>query len=147
MCCSNGRINVILDSPAVMRAWRWRAREHRRKADAAAPGEKEKDIVPDIALFAQVLRPANRADPIGLCASARNPILRMRMEPISSATTPKSAASQDSRVSSEDIRYLACEDGNPILDFIINPDSRTGSLKRIVPCCFATLPIRRPAAA
>jgi len=80
--------------------------------------------VPDTALFAQVLDPANRADPYRLYAHLREtPILRDEDGTyIVSTYAEIRSLLQDSRVSSEDIPvFKRARTGNPILDFIINP--------------------------
>jgi cytochrome P450 len=82
------------------------------------------DIVPDTALFAQVLDPANRADPYRLYARLREtPILRDEDGTyIVSTYAEIRSLLQDSRVSSEDIPvFKRARTGNPIHDFIINP--------------------------
>ena len=80
--------------------------------------------MPDTALFAQVLDPANRADPYPLYARLREtPILRDEGGTyIVSTYAEIRSLLQDSRVSSEDIPvFKRARTGNPILDFIINP--------------------------
>jgi cytochrome P450 len=81
-------------------------------------------IVPDNALFAQVLDPVNRADPYPLYARLREtPILRAEDGTyIVSTYAEIRGLLQDPRVSSEDLpkpKYIRT--GNPVRDFIINP--------------------------
>ena len=107
------------------------------------------DIVLDTALFAQVLDPANRADPYRLYAHLREtPILRDEDGTyIVSTYAEIRSLLQDSRVSSRIFRYLSVRGRATRFLTLSSIRSRTGSLKRIVPCCFATLPITASCAA
>jgi len=103
--------------------------------------------VPDIALFAQVLDPANRADPYRLYAHLREtPILRDEDGTyIVSTYAEIRSLLQDSRVSSEDIPvFKRARTGNPILDFIINP-IKDRIIEAHRPLLFRDPPSRRPA--
>jgi cytochrome P450 len=81
-------------------------------------------VVTDTALFAQVLDPANRADPYPLYARLRQtPILRAEDGTyIVSTYAEIRSLLQDPRVSSEDLpKPKYPRTGNPVRDFIINP--------------------------